>query len=78
MTKSGSGSWPSDAMHAGSLLVVVDIREWKIFDVPLIHGSMRIRKGVWPGSRGSKVSRKEASPLRCLIVSAIASTEYQL
>jgi hypothetical protein len=80
MTRSGSGSSRRDEMQAGFLWVVRDSLEWKILEGPVIQGSKRTRKGLALTApdigfvrRGSKDRRKEASPLRCLTVSAMAA-----
>lgn len=78
MTRSGSGSSSNEDIQEGSFCREMENLGCHILDGPTIHGSKRIVKAFegWPGegktSRiGWKVSRKEASELRCLIVKDI-------
>lgn len=77
MTRSSFGSSLSDEIHAA--WIVEEDLGWIMLDKPAIQGSSRIRKGSDTGlapaeadSMGSKVSKKEASPLSCLTVSVIS------
>jgi hypothetical protein len=79
MTRSGSGSSVNEEIHAGIVCLEMENLECHIFEEPETQGSRRIVNGLFdcPGvggkevGIGSKVRRKEASELTCLIVKDI-------
>lgn len=75
MTRSGVGSCVSEVMQAGCCWRVDENLECRTLEEPVIQGSRRMWNGGEGGKEGVlmgvKVTWKEASVLRCLIVKAI-------
>lgn len=84
MTMSGSGSSVKDDMQDGSLCLDIENLGCQTFEVPVIHGSRSmvnvfavVSEGEGKGRIGWKVSRNEASLLRCLTVKDIFELLYE-